>query len=342
MAKPSSSAPRTRTRKDAPGGFSSTNIANRLIINALIPELISKSRQIAADIEPAINAAIDNFFVSLSTHMGTTEELRDRLELGSKMPHWRPLSRKYVIRKGTAQFWLYTMAPDIMGSFGRRYTRDLAFLKSRGIDKVSRIPSMKSFMASNLRNRDPLIQRFQQTRGLSKFGAAEVSVSMPEASRAPAALQTVAELPSLAALAKAPIGSTAPKPQLRSQERVVGKGAGRGRPYVSYDAINVTIEVKLWTAFGPTPKGRKTTATNFLGNIQNIESRLFGRHSLTAKKLIGRSEYHRPLIRPYMMYYGEVVLPQVIRNVLASQYGIPTQGGLPGVSPRVHITKMRR
>jgi hypothetical protein len=101
--------------------------------------------------------------------------------------------------------------------------------------------------------------------------------------------------------------------------------------YQDIGGYKVTLNFRLWSKI-------------LSKELSHIESKLVESGGLSAeqaRKLIGRAEYQRPLIRPFMAYYGQVYLPSIIRAAIAdmnSGAGAPTSKRGGNVSSNVSIS----
>lgn len=269
--------------------------ANRLVAEAILPQLAFKSEEAARLIQGPIDEAVDEFFLSLSGYMGSEED--PTAEWTSSAQRWQPwpaLDQDYVKRKGTAAFWLFSLA-------FRTQVKSTKHLKgSTGV--------RNAFMAKlNAQHKqpDPLIQYFERKSGLSTFGGAEVTIDRN--------LTSKEVEPLLAQGFYGPVRTVVGK----KTGDIAGRRVRKIKPFqqsfytqpLNFAALKVVFNVRLWSKFSQ-------------ASLTHIDETLLASGGLTEKqyvKLRGHV-HHRALIRPFMAFYSVVVIPAVIQQVLTAHY----------------------
>jgi len=147
--------------------FNSKLIATRLVAEALMPQLNFKAEEIVEKLKPAIDDLVDNFFRTLVTHMGKTQSLKEQVPDVPGARDWNPLGEKYVRRKGTAAFWIYTLSPKVTRD------RNTAAKKLRGNARKA----FKRDVEQSTQN--TLINTLGRMSGTATFGETKVTIKPP-------------------------------------------------------------------------------------------------------------------------------------------------------------------
>lgn len=96
------------------GQYDSKQISNRLISNAVIPQLNFKADQLASALEEPIDKLVDGIFVKLSGYLGKDEDLATQVPGIPALSPWNPLDLPYEKRKRATAFFMYTLSPGIL------------------------------------------------------------------------------------------------------------------------------------------------------------------------------------------------------------------------------------
>lgn len=92
--------------------YGARNVANRLVLEALIPKFETKVSDIADIVVQVIDPLVDGFFKNLVQHMGREEDLLSQVPSIPNLAHWNGLTEDYLNRKGNDLFWSYTHSID--------------------------------------------------------------------------------------------------------------------------------------------------------------------------------------------------------------------------------------
>ncbi|HQT78554.1 MAG TPA: hypothetical protein PLD10_15990 [Rhodopila sp.] len=298
------------TNKDFKSSFPSDQIARRLIFEAVIEKTRRATQRIADAIAKDFNAKVDEFFVTLTEFMGQQEDMLDILgdaaEVASPdqsvpeipgLGHWRPLDLEYVKRKGNDLFWLYS------GAALPKKRITLASLKktTKAADSAAFIEKLRKRLGLS----PSLIDYLKKKRGLRAFGP--VAVKIIDESYEP--FRYITE----------PVGGKESiTPRTRQDPYTRDKKVTR-----PVAGILFNIQMTLW----PNLKS---------ADLSNVELALVRNGFLDkdqAVKLLNihhdSKAFNRPLMRPWMAYYSQFVLPDVIRSVLKekSRDGVSISSG---------------
>lgn len=275
--------------------FNARRIANRLVAEAVVPQMLARSWTIAAALSGPIDTAIDAFFKLLSEFMGKSTDLAD--EIGGVV-HWLPLSPIYIERKGTDAFWIYTMVANNV----RKDRASIAM--AMGVKNALNSKRVSKQLSIYQAGEQPLIQVFKSLSGLQAFGGCEVTIN-----------DRPTDLP----------GTTALGPFVKMQRESSAKVGSRQNDMTrsfeqrfNYIAAKVTIKIRLWSKF---PKSGLSTIE------QRLEVGGFFSQK-TASKLLNRVGRRRPLVQPFMYFYSRVVIPNIIKQVIANNFSSSNSAGL--------------
>ena len=261
--------------------FSSDAIARKLIAQVVYPQIEGVVDKITGWLTPALAKTTDGFFKDVATNF-----------MGQEADLTYVLGQEGGLSLGDIRAWMPLTENYVKRKGGDR--RFWIYVQSTG-RKLHRKKRNQSI--SWTKNQWPLIRYLNSKSGLSIFGAPIITVSEPSEREV----------------------------YLGSSSRgggVVGVGAIIIHTRRSGDGVTkgseweYNINVKLWP---------KVVNAKMLANIEkSFLAPLFsdvvdkkGR-SLAVIKLMNDTPWgsHRPLIRPMMAYYGQVVFPQLIREVL--------------------------